>query len=140
MVLLSLLSRGSFARYDVEDCLVYRVVSKSLERIADHATSIAEMSTRVDDPLPSRLGEDLAKVSELTSSVLEDAFKALAKVDGSVANGSISSAKKLERDAESIMDKLYDYRLNQKTMVAVRLALESLKRVSEYSEDIAEMA
>ena len=39
-----------------------------------------------------------------------------------------------------MMDRLYDYRLNQKTIVAVRLALESLKRVSEYSEDIAEMA
>ncbi len=125
---------------DPRDCLVYRVVSKSLERIADHATTIANMSIRIDEPLPPRIGEDLAKVLELTSSVLEDAFKSLAKIDGSVANASIRSAKKLERDAESVMDKLYDYRLNQKTMVAVRLALESLKRVSEYSEDIAEMA
>jgi hypothetical protein len=30
--------------------------------------------------------------------------------------------------------------LNPKTVVAFRLALESLKRISEYSEDIAEMA
>lgn len=125
---------------DPRDCLVYRVVSKSLERIADHATTIAEMANRVDEPLPPRLGEELAKVSDLTSSVLEDAFKALAKVEGNIANGSIASAKRLERDAEGIMDKLFDYRLNQKTVVAVRLALESLKRVTEYSEDIAEMA
>ncbi len=125
---------------DPRDCLVYRVVSKSLERIADHATTIAEMSSRIDEPLPPRLGEDLAKVSELTNTILEDSFKALAKVDGGLANGSIVSAKKIERDAESIMDKLFDYRLNQKTVVAVRLALESLKRITEYSEDIAEMA
>jgi len=125
---------------DPRDCLVYRVVSKSLERIADHATRIAEMANRIDEPLPARFGEELAKVSDLTSMVLEDAFKSLAKVDGTIANSSITSAKKLERDAESAMDKLYDYKLNQKTVVAVRLALESLKRVTEYSEDIAEMA
>src|SRR2546426_10165861 len=125
---------------DPRDCLVYRVVSKSLERIADHATRIAEMANRIDEPLPARFGEELTKVSDLTSMVLEDAFKSLAKVDGTIANSSITSAKKLERDAESAMDKLYDYKLNQRTVVAVRLALESLKRVTEYSEDIAEMA
>src|SRR5881628_1588322 len=85
---------------DPRDCLVYRVVSKSLERIADHATTIANMAIRVDEPLPSRLGEELAKVPDLTCSVLEDAFKALAKVEGNIANGSIASAKRLERDAE----------------------------------------
>ncbi len=125
---------------DPRDCLVYRVVSKSLERIADHATTIAEMATSVEAPLPQRLSEDLAKVSDLTTSVLDDAFKALAKVEATLANGSIGAAKKLEKDAESIMDRLFEFRLTQKTIVAVRLALESLKRISEYSEDIAEMA
>ncbi len=71
---------------------------------------------------------------------MEDAFKALSKVDGAVANGSIVSAKKLEKDADSVMDRLFEFRLSQKTIVAVRLALESLKRISEYSKDIAEMA
>ncbi len=125
---------------DPRDCLVYRVVSKSLERIADHATTIAEMSKSFDEALPQRLREDLAKVSGLTSSVLEDALKALVKVDAGVANSSITSAKRLERDAEAVMDKLFELRLTPKTVVAVRLALESLKRISEYAEDIAEMA
>lgn len=125
---------------DPRDCLVYRVVSKSLERIADHATTIAEMSRSIETPLPESLTNDLSKVSGLTSSVLEDALKALYKVDAAIANGSIVSAKRLEHDAESVMDKLFEFRLSQKTVVAVRLALESLKRISEYSEDVAEMA
>src|SRR5712692_7106879 len=140
---MAVLSRGLIQEIglsDPRDCLVYRVVSKSLERIADHATMIAEMSRSIDDLLPQKLGEDLGKVSDLTSSVLEDAFKALSKVDASLANGSIVSAKKLEREAESVMDRLFELRLSQKTVVGVRLALESLKRISEYSEDIAEMA
>src|SRR5213593_4948013 len=108
---------------DPRDCLVYRVVSKSLERIADHATTIAKMASEIESPLPPRLVEDLSKVSDLTNLVLEDAFKSLAKVDGAVANTSIMSAQRVEKDAESVMDKLFDFRLNPKTVVAVRLAL-----------------
>ena len=93
----------------------------------------------IESPLPQRLVEDLSKVSDLTSSVLEDALKSLTKVDGTVANTSILSAQRIEKDAESVMDKLFDFRLSQKTVVAVRLALESLKRISEYGEDVAEM-
>jgi len=116
------------------------VVSKSLERIADHATTIARTASEIQSPLPQRLIEDLSKVSDLTSSVLEDALKSLTRVDGAIANTSILSAQKIEKDAESVMDKLFDLRLNPKTVVAVRLALESLKRIAEYGEDIAEMA
>jgi phosphate uptake regulator len=125
---------------DPRDCLVYRVVSKSLERIADHATIIARMSTVMSSPLPERLSEDVAKVSDLTSTVLENALKALSKMDAPTANEAIVSAKKLEREVEAVMDKLFQVHLNQETIVAIRLALESLKRITEYAEDVAEMA
>src|SRR3989441_92654 len=125
---------------DPRDCLVYRVVSKSLERIADHATTIAKMAASIENPLPPRLIDEISKASDLTIKVLEDALKALAKSDGTLANNSIVSAESVEREAESVMDKLFTFKLSQKSVVAVRLALESLKRISEYSEDVAEMA
>jgi phosphate uptake regulator len=125
---------------DPRDCLVFRVISKSLERIADHASTMARLSTSIDEPLPTRILEEFTKVSNLSNSVLEDSLKALAKSDGEAANTSIVTAKRIEREAENLTDKLYGFSLNQKTMVAVRLALESAKRISEYSEDIAEMA
>ena len=58
-------------------------------------------------------------------------MKSLTKVDGALANTSIISAQRVEKDAEGVMDKLFAFRLNQKTVVAVRLALESLKRIPE---------
>jgi phosphate uptake regulator len=125
---------------DPRDCLVYRVLSKSLERIADHATTIAKISSSLENPLPQRLTDDISKVSELTISVFDDAFKALAKSDATLANSSIRIAKKVEKEAEAVMDKLFSLKLSPKTVVAVRLALESLKRIPEYSEDVAEMA
>ncbi len=125
---------------DPRDCLVYRVVSKSLERIADHAATMARLSKDVEDTPPPRLLEGLSTVSTLASTVLEDALKAMTKVDGISANNSITAAQKVEKDADVLTDKLYEMHLNPKTVVVFRLALESLKRISEYSEDIAEMA
>ena len=125
---------------DPRDCLVYRVVSKSLERIADHAATMAKLSYAIEDPLPARLVEELTKVSTLATTILEDALKALAKVDGVAAHSSITSAKRIEKETENAMEKLYGFQLSQKTVVAVRLALESGKRIAEYSEDISEMA
>src|SRR6266705_286366 len=125
---------------DPRDCLVYRVVSKSLERIADHATTIAKMSASIENPLPPRLVDEISKTSDITISVLEDSLKALAKSDGILANKSIASAESVEREAENVMDKLFTFKLSPKSTVAVRLVLESLKRISEYSEDVAEMA
>jgi len=125
---------------DPRDCLVYRVVSKSLERIADHATSIAKMSTGIENPMPPKLIDEISKASDLTISVLEDALKSLAKSDATLGNGAIVSAKNVEKESENVMDKLFSFKLSQKTIVSLRLALESLKRISEYSEDVAEMA
>jgi len=125
---------------DPRDCLVYRIVSKSLERIADHATTIARMSMTIESAVPKGLSDDLDRVTELTSSVLETALTALSKGDAMMANRSVDSAKRLLQDAEKVTGKLFEVRLGQKTIVALRLALESLKRISEYSEDIAEMA
>src|SRR4029077_743362 len=53
---------------DPRDCLVYRIVSKSLERIADHGTTIAAMSKTIEHPLPPRLLDEITKVSTLTNT------------------------------------------------------------------------
>ncbi len=125
---------------DPRDCLVYRVVSKSLERIADHATTMARLSKDVEEAPPPRLVEGMTTVSTLASTVLEEALKAMTKVDAVSANSSILTAEKVERDADVLTEKLYEMHLNPQTVVSFRLALESLKRITEYSEDIAEMA
>ncbi len=98
------------------------------------------MSASIENPLPPRLVDEISKASDITISVLEDSLKALAKSDGILANKSIASAESVEREAENVMDKLFTFKLSPKSTVAVRLVLESLKRISEYSEDVAEMA
>ncbi len=125
---------------DPRDCLVYRVVSKSLERIADHAASIARTSETLQRPLPDRMADELSKLSDLASTLLEDALKALSRVDAPLANKSIESSKKLVKEAEAVMGRLFELKLDPQTVVALRMTLESLKRTAEYSQDISEMA
>src|SRR5260370_22293412 len=54
---------------DPRDCLVYRVLSKSLERIADHATVIAKISASIENPSPPRLLDQRSKTSDNTINV-----------------------------------------------------------------------
>src|SRR5260370_27601685 len=89
---------------DPRDCLVYRVVSKSLERIADHATVIAKMSARIENPLPPRLVHEISKASDISINILEDALQPLSNSDGTLANNSIVSAEGVEREAQNLID------------------------------------
>jgi len=125
---------------DPRDCLVYRVVSKGLERVADHAAGIAKLSETLRTNLPPRLADELSKVSGLASTILDDALKALFRVDAPLANKSIESAKTLVKEAEALTARLFELKLDPQTVVALRMALESLKRTAEYSQDISEMA
>src|SRR2546428_9950674 len=108
--------------------------------MGNHEPPFEKYYARIESPLPPRLIDEISKASNITINVLEDALKALAKSDGTLANNSIVSAEGVEREAENVMDKLFTFKLSQKSIVAVRLALESLKGLSEYSEDVAEMA
>src|SRR3989442_7390143 len=108
--------------------------------MAYYTTTMDKLPARNNSPFRPRLIDEISKASNIAINVLEDALKALAKSDGTLANNSIVSAEGVEREAENVMDKLFTFKLNQKSIVAVRLALESLKRISEYSEDVAEMA
>src|SRR5438132_7451150 len=115
---------------DPRDCLVYRVGSKGLERIADHATTIAKMSASIENPLPPRLVDEISKASDITISVLEDSLKALAKSDGILANKSIASAESVEREAENVMDKIFTFQLDHKSTIAARLVHQGLQRTA----------
>src|SRR5947208_2617203 len=97
------------------------------------------LSSYGDLPAPKVISR-MSLIAKLMLRDAEDSLKALAKSDGILANKSIASAESVEREAENVMDKLFTFKLSPKSTVAVRLVLESLKRISEYSEDVAEMA
>ena len=62
-------------------CLGYRMVSKSLERFADHANLMGEQLLLLDKPLPKNVVSQLEEFSNYSRNNLDKAVKALLKKD-----------------------------------------------------------
>lgn len=122
---------------NARDCLGYRLVTKSVERTADHAANIAENVLRLKKKLDPSTIEKLEKMSDIAVSMFETAIESLFRQDYALA--------------ESIVEKTKDVIAIEKEAVAssqtmdveeapyVRLIIESIRRIAEYASDIAEI-
>lgn len=120
------------------DCLSYRVAVKSIERVADHACSIASKSTKLKDKMPKDSLQKIEKMSNLALSVLGDSVEALLRRDYVLADKTVDNAENiraLEDDTIATLekDKIQD-------VGNIKLVLEDIRRTAEYASDIAESA
>jgi phosphate uptake regulator len=119
------------------DCLGYRLITKSVERTADHAVSIAENVL----PLKKKVNEEtlgeIENMSILAISAFEDAIDSLFKHDFNLAESVIEKTKgiaKLEKEAVHSSQKT-----GIEEIANLRLLIESVRRTAEYASDIAEV-
>ncbi|MDW0122168.1 MAG: phosphate uptake regulator PhoU, partial [Nitrososphaeraceae archaeon] len=120
------------------DCLSYRVAAKSIERVADHACSIADKAITLKEKIPEDSLQKIEKMSHLALTVLGDSVEALLRRDYQLADKTVDNAKNigtLEDDVLKAMekDKVRD-------PANIKLALEAIRRTAEYASDIAEAA
>jgi phosphate uptake regulator len=120
------------------DCLSYRVAVKSIERVADHAWSIADKAIKLKEKIPKESLQKIDKMSHLALTVLGDSVEALLRRDYQLADKTVDNAERirsLEEDAIAAIekDKMHD-------MANIKLALEDIRRTAEYASDIAEAA
>ena len=123
--------------HTARDCLGYRLVTKAVERTADHASSIAENVLLLKKELNNKTINHLEKMSEISISMFETAIESLFRQDYLLA--------------ESIVEKIREVMIIEKKAVAsmqtmdiqeaphVRLIIESIRRIAEYASDIAEV-
>jgi len=119
------------------ECLGYRLIVKSVERTADHATKIAENLLFLKNPLNLELLERINKLSSLAISMFESAVEALFRHDYNLAEDVIEKIiqiHKLEKDAV-----LSSQAVNIEEIPNVRLLIESIRRTAEYASDISEV-
>ncbi|MCL5068692.1 MAG: hypothetical protein M1368_10130, partial [Thaumarchaeota archaeon] len=58
---------------------------------------------------------------------------------GKIANEAIQKLKLVLKEEEVATEELISSRLDNKSVISLRLALESLRRIAEYSVDICEI-
>jgi phosphate uptake regulator len=117
-----------------QESLEYRLITKIIERIGDHAVRIAvnvlKMSSGVspDDPI--------FKMAELSRKVFENSMNLMTQEDLQTINKAVVEAKKISQFGVSLESR----ESGNPDNIELSMVLESLRRAAEYSGDIAEIA
>ncbi|MEN2974785.1 MAG: phosphate uptake regulator PhoU [Candidatus Caldarchaeales archaeon] len=118
---------------NLQDCLSYIIVAKTIERAADHATSIANFLIRngnTKTPPP-----DLIKAGYEAGSLFTEAKKALLETDLSKANQVMKRIEALEQMLVNIIQR---EGIERETNAAVYMLARDIYRIAEYSFDLCE--
>lgn len=116
------------------ECLGYRLITKSIERVGDHAVRIARNVIKMENGVKS--DDPIFKMSELSQQVFESSIDSMTQEDLQLINDIVVEAKKVSQFGVSL-----ESRDGGGTdQIELSMILESLRRVAEYSADIAEVA
>ena len=119
------------------DCLAFRLVGKTLERIADHASRIAYKCQNIPDKrMPDEISKMLRKMSERSLQILDNSMLAFMQEDYYSADKVVDESQSivsLESDVLDLLNKYQDY-----DSTAIRLILEDVRRGAEHAADISE--
>ncbi|MEM4020766.1 MAG: PhoU domain-containing protein [Nitrososphaerota archaeon] len=121
------------------ECLGYRVVVKSMERIADHAARIAKLSMSVNLANVSNLISKVISVAELSLKIYESCMESLFKMSSKQANAAIDEVERFHELESKAVNEVLSSKLDAKTLTGMRLILESIRRIADYGADIAEI-
>jgi phosphate uptake regulator len=121
------------------ECLGYRLLTKSIERMADHASKIAQYSlSLVLNSVSGEVMRELRGLSEAALRVFEESVDALFEEDYGAADRVMELAGRTRRMEAGAVQKIIKY-ASPEDVPSLRLILESILRTSEYGSDIAEI-
>jgi len=120
------------------DCLGYRVIAKSVERIADHAVKIAENVVSLDEKVSNSAFQKISEMSSFARDVFDDSIKSLYKKDYLLADNVVAKAKTIASIENEAMRSL-SKKVEAINMSTLRMVMESIRRTAEYASDIAEI-
>jgi phosphate uptake regulator len=122
---------------NARDCLGYRLVTKSVERTADHAANIAENVLPLKRKLQPETIERLEKMSTIAISMFETAVEALFRQDYALAESIVEKTKEVVSiEKEAVVS---SQKMDIEEVPYLRLIIESIRRTAEYASDIAEI-
>ena len=116
------------------ECLGYRLITKSIERVGDHAVRIARNVLKMDAGMNA--DDPIFKMAELSRKVFESSIDSMTEEDLQAINKIVVEAKKVSQFGVSLESRDGEGSGN----IELSMVLESLRRVAEYSADIAEVA
>jgi phosphate uptake regulator len=120
------------------NCLGYRLIAKSVERVADHAVIIAKDIIEMKQRLNRETVDKIAAMSNFSLEVLDDACLSMFKRDYEAADRAIEKARKADELEKAILRTASKPR-DASELYRIKLITENVRRVAEYASDIAEI-
>ncbi|EMA51875.1 phosphate uptake regulator PhoU [Halococcus thailandensis] len=124
-----------------ETCFDYHTSARQLERVADHATKIADLAGALDG-VPDDAGEALGTLHSDAAAVVETAMDALLSEDSDeaveLANEAMAGIETVDERAREVDDLLRT--LDPQRVKRLGLVADSLSRSADYGGNIAETA
>ena len=121
------------------DCLGYRLVVKSAERVADHAAGIAAQAENLQN-LPEASVKKISEMTALSRKVFDSSISALLRLDGKMAEDAIAKTKDVIQMEGRLNSEALAPRMTGAQVASAKLMLEGIRRAAEYGSDIAEVA
>jgi phosphate uptake regulator len=121
------------------ECLGYRIITKSVERSADHAAKIAQNALVIQRKLDTAILKDTSILSQISSKMMETALRALFSGDYQLAETVLMNKERMLQLESKLVERLLRERLPASELSALRLISESLRRIGEYATDIGEV-
>lgn len=119
------------------DCLEYRTIVGKIERIGDHASLIAKRIKFIEEKIDPKIITKIKKLSEKSLEVFEESIAAVQNHDFQKGENVAEKVSKVIEDEKEIMVEIKD---GEKNSTVIKFILEDLRRIAEYSGDIAEVA
>lgn len=119
-------------------CLSYRLITKSVERMADHATNIAQNRLALHlVPINDEILAELNRISLSAIKVFEASMESLFDEEYSEADDVMEAAEETRGMEDEVIHKIVKL-APVEDVPQLRLIVESIMRTSEYGADIAE--
>ena len=118
-------------------------ITPILERIADHASSIAKAALELNDEPELKNYSELSEMAERALEMLQSALDAFTTNDSDKARNLITRDAEIDRIYDRLMDELMEM-MSQDASKSPRLArllfvAKNLERIGDYVKDICEM-
>ncbi len=124
---------------NARDCLGFRLITKSAERVADHAVNIARNVLTIKKPIDGETFKALSDMSAQAILEYEDSITSLFTRDYTLADEVVERERQIESYENEAISQILRKKLNAETASTLRLIIESIRRTSEYGSDIAEV-
>lgn len=119
------------------DCLGYRAIVSRIERIADHAGLIAKRVKFMEKKIDTKILVKIKNLSKKSLQVFDESITAVQEHDFEKGEKVAEKVSHIIDEEKQIMSKIKE---NEKNVTIIRFVLEDLRRIAEYSSDIAEVA